>query len=516
MATRNVTTITSVPPEVILDILSHLKKKRDWFALARTCRHASVVIVPELDKFNSDEGLDYAFWYSCVASNFAILEPYIARDRAVVNRHFTRDFTNKRMKFPCGKGMTPLAVAILSGRDLVVQLLLRNGADPNLPDRAPMSPNSVIWYPINWAVASKHESSIAIIKMLKDYSANINQEPGSWSPTEGIDESPVEWHRGMKCAPIFRLLLLEKPHRSSSLRKQQTSCEMYNKDFKTIQDIRLRQLRALLECGANTSLREEEGGSTPVDYLLQSVMFYQPCFYFSDKLMLSHEEEEQARLVNNIVISFLETLREFGVDTTTQLDSFGYTLLHVVCTLTDRHKPLIHWFLRNGADINRSAINGDTPLMEYCHSRMRSVDMFKEFLSYRPRVNHRNTQCQTALHFLCANSSVPAQVQEKAVRMMLDAGANPTAETKQGVTPAYEFAMQKMHDARASAEVIPDLEEVEKFVAENLFKDDDEGVWKMLKDAEEEWKEHEIKKKGRQIRVPTEKRTVRLPNGENQ
>ncbi|TGJ84143.1 hypothetical protein E0Z10_g4625 [Xylaria hypoxylon] len=446
MAMHEPTSLSVLPAELILDILGSLDMKRDWFSLARTCRRVSNVVVAELGKYNANEGNNYAFWYACVANKPTILLRHISLDVTVVNRHFTCNFMNPRIKFAFGQFMSPLAVAIRAGRGGIVRLLLANGADANLPDREPASKQCVLCYPINWAVDSKHDSSVAIIKMLKDHSADLNQVPKDWGKRR--DEYP----KRMKCAPIFRLLMLDKPPRRPHS-SQPTSCEMYDNDFKKIQDLRLLQLIALLEGGADPNKRWDWDFVTPVFFLLASLAAYTPSFYFPNRLMLSHEEAAQASMVNDIVASFLDTLRDFGAHVHGLGNTYFYneeearaisaaypeTPLHAVCRLKDRHKPLIYWFLRNGTHIDVLGKASNTALMAYCGSNFKDTDQFQKFLRRRPVINHRDILGRTALHDLCANRLLQPQVKEKAVRMMLDAGADPTAVSDEKRDPTEEL-----------------------------------------------------------------------------
>ncbi|RWA09880.1 hypothetical protein EKO27_g5221 [Xylaria grammica] len=489
--TRRPANLSHLPPELILMILNALKRRRDWYFLARTCRYIAHIVVPELDKSNTREHYNYALWYACVVNNPTILLRQISLDATVVNRHFVRNFVHRRVKYAYGQSMSPLSVAIVAARSDMVELLLANGADANLAGLVPISADSaagnhMLWYPIHWAVASKHKNSVAIIKILGDHSANLNRVPEECSETKHRHYPQV-----MKCAPIFRLLMLDKPRCTPEYSEQVTSCEMYNEHFEKLQRLRLRQLKALLEGGANPN--KPHGGEflTPVFFLLTRLAAYTPNFYFSNRLMLSHEEEAQASMVNDIVASLLDTLRDFGANihglgNTYTLNQFGMphrttaaaleTPLHAVCRLNDRHKPLIDWFLRNGTDINVLGDADTTALMAYCDSNFKDTDQFQAFLKRRPVLNHKDKDGRTALHYLCANRVLQPQVMEKAVCMMLDAGADPTALSKANHAPWREMEIP-VKKSGGSAEVC------------NAH----DTTLKMLRSAAKAWKKREKK-----------------------
>ncbi|KAI1164655.1 hypothetical protein F5B18DRAFT_242700 [Nemania serpens] len=451
MAIHEPATLAALPPELVLAILGLMKRKKDWLALARTCRRVSNIVVSELDKYNATKGKHYALWYACVASKPDILLRHISHDATLVDRYFTRSFRHKSTNSCFGLDMTPLVVAITAGRADIVRRLLANGADANRPDHRPVLGNVVLWYPINWAVTSTHDGSVSVIEMLKAHSADMNQAPKDF--LEGVPECP----RGMRCAPIFRLLLLEKPRPWPSRHGRPTSCETFNDDLRRLQDLRRRQLLALLQGGVDPNKRYDSDLVTPIFFLLTCLSTYTPSFYFEDRLMLSQEGDAQANLVNDIVTSFLDVLRDFGADISALGHIYFYrepvarrisaaypeTPLHATCRLNDRHRPVLNWFLRNGVPINSLGAAQSTPLMAYCGSRFTDVGQFQAFLDGGAEVNHQDILGRTALHDLCANIALQSQVKEKAVRMMLDMGADPTLLSHEGRVPAEEIDWKK-------------------------------------------------------------------------
>ncbi|KAI0809993.1 hypothetical protein GGR55DRAFT_148483 [Xylaria sp. FL0064] len=449
--------LSMLPPEILLDILGELPSKRDWLALAKTCRRVSGVAAAELRKYSLGEGRDCAFWHACVTGKTDMVQRHIAHDATVVNQQLRPSYNGRgRIGSQLDWLVTPLAVAIIAGRDEIVQQLLDNGADANLPDETiTLSEYRVPRYPLLWAVISKHKRSVAIIKMLTDHSADVNWLPDSWD--RKIASLGHNCPRYELCVVIFQVLQLEQPSRSSMRSTRRlTSCEQYNRDFKKIQTLRLRQLKALLQAGANPNTPHHWEAMTPIFFLLDSVASYEPSFYFSDSLIVSDEEEAQAAMLNDIAISFLDVLRDYGADVRRLGNTFFYrskmgrmfslayreTPLHAACRLKDRHKPLIYWFLRNGAHIDDLSGDGNTPLMVYCGSRFQSVDQFQEFLSCGPEVNRQDKDGRTALHHLCANRWLQPLVMENAVRMMLGAGADPTAISDQARVPAREIDLR--------------------------------------------------------------------------
>ncbi|KAI1314113.1 hypothetical protein F5Y03DRAFT_3790 [Xylaria venustula] len=435
MTIQEPASLPRLPPEITLHILRYLRWKRDWSALARTCRRVSNVVSAELEKCCMGEYRDFSLWHACVADNHGLLLRHLSHDATIVNHTFTVYPTIFRDS-PFGLGMSPLSAAVLVGRDDTVRLLLENNANPNLPDSEPGLYSNSLPYPINWAVRSKHKSSVAIISTLKQYSADMNQVPKDRGDGNFLDGYH---HRSLKYAPIFEVLRLDMPVGNAYLKTATTNCKQFNHDFKKIQTLRLRQLKTLLLCGANPNAI---GNSmTPIFFLLDRIAQYIPTFYFSNDLITSDEADEQASLVNDVALSLFDILLAHGAD----IHAFGITNfykqqmgsrishtyvespLHAACRLKDRHRLLIDWFLFHNVDINIPTADGVTPLMVYCSSPFEDLERLRRFLDCGPLINLKDVLGLTALHYLCTNSFLKIGVKERAVRLMLNSGADPTA-----------------------------------------------------------------------------------------
>ncbi|KAJ8114840.1 hypothetical protein ONZ43_g4807 [Nemania bipapillata] len=355
--------LASLPNELLLEVLKWLDK-RDWLTLARTCRRLANFSAPELDRYTLRRGDDYgyALWYACAVGKPDVLLRQIFLDSAVIHGHFQHNFTHKTLTRAIGKNMTPLAVAIASGNHTIARLLLAHGADPDGPDSRPVLCNLVLYHPIHWAVTSPLESSIPIIQALRACSVDMNQ-----LPTDTTHGTSAE-AKSMLFAPIFRALTLEKP----------LSCRIY---------VAASSL-ALLACGADPDVRYSGDGETPIFFLLGNLAHYTPSFYFSDRLILSHEAKAQADLINDIVASFLDTLHRFGANLN--------LLSNIHC---------FWWFLNQG-----------------------------------PMINSQDIEGRTALHELCDNEHLGPQVKEKTVAMLLKRGADPTLLDVEGHAPGYTIS----------------------------------------------------------------------------
>ncbi|KAI1361721.1 hypothetical protein F5Y08DRAFT_313882 [Xylaria arbuscula] len=488
-STREPTGLAVAPTEIILNILGHTKKKRDWLALGRTCRRISLIVVAELDKYNSLDGYGYALQHAISKNNTPELRRQIANDPAAVNHRITRRFWiegRPYMKDGYPVITSPLAIAVCAGNSVIVGLLLRLGADPNLshpPSLEGLYSHTLeqALYPINEAVECMAHDSVAIIQMLGNHSADMNQHPYALKRSLNYNE-PLTF---LTAAPIFRVLQLEQPSRPRDIGKTRpNSCETYNDDFKKIQDLRLRQLHALLQGGASPNLPYRGGPMTPIFYLLTNLASFKPAFYFPDKLMVRQEAEAQAVLVNGMVIKFLDALLGSGADIRAMGSVFSEfpiifreTPLHVVCGLREEHRTLMHWFLSNGASIHDLDEAGNTPLISYCSSRIQNTRNFSNFLNYPHDINHRNSKGQSAFHALCANTWLTPQVKEKLIQMMLDAGADPTPKGPKGRTPAQEI-LHIIRNLQPQRNV-----DFSRMCVMTPYRD----VLEMVQDAEEKW-----------------------------
>ncbi|KAI2638432.1 ankyrin repeat-containing domain protein [Xylaria nigripes] len=447
--------LITMPTEIILIILGNLEKKKDWAALAGTCRGISSIVGAELDKFNLEDTSSYALWYACAKNNQAVLTRIIANEPNLVNSYFTTSFFHEELDQYLGRNMTPLCVAILAGHKELVESLLEKGANANKPDRKPIQYNQTCRYPIHWAASSKHPSSAAIIDLLAAYSTDMNQMP----QLPRVEEPNFEYQKGTDCAPIFQVLLLDKPIQHSSRRHIPTCATTFDDDLRKLQAVRLTQLRALISHGANVNLPYSWDAVTPIFFLLYNLDKYMPSFYYSDYLASGSDKDVQIALINDIVTAFLDVLYAAGADINAlgneYFEYFGNrrarsvaamfpeTPLHAACRLQDCYKPVIFWFLDHGANVNALSKPLVTPLMSYCYGDFADLLLFCRFIrsgaASEEVINRQDALGWTALHHACANMYISTVVKAKTVKILLLYGANPTIVCNKGKRPAAEI-----------------------------------------------------------------------------
>jgi len=472
--------VDTLPTELLLNILGNLRRKRDWLALGRTCRRLSSVAIPELDKYNAGEGNNFALWYACRRNSVHVFNHLVGLDSQTqnwINRHFTVSFYCRSRGAWLGKGMTPLNVAILGDKGEIMAVLLAFGADPNIPDNVALLTRPARWYPINYAVARATMESVVILRFLLKAGANPNQEPIVSTPVIMQSERQPTISRdgveslGFQCAPIFRVLdVQEAVIRQSFRARQGTESDTYDSHLEAALDMRNRQLEILLEAGADPTLRHKLCQSQPLFYLLSRLDRYMPTFFYSPNAQTIDDINNQCRKVNKKVMSFLSTLRNY-VDINELdmpiysmprcrerrhgIDLIPVTPLHFACELPDRHKPIVHWFLRNGASIDAPDRDGKTPLMAYCTSKFANTDQFMDFVRAGANVHARSNDGTTALHALCRNRMITGATKELAVIFLLCLGADPRMENDAGQRPVHMLEGD-VYSARETIQLLSD------------------------------------------------------------
>ncbi|KAI1823220.1 ankyrin repeat-containing domain protein [Xylaria intraflava] len=444
--------IATMPAEILLEIFSNLKKKRDWITLATTCRSISRVAVAELDKYNTKQCNNYALWYACVKGNFAILDRLITPNPKAINYYFTKSFEEPELMLTFGKNMTPLSVAILAGRHDVVAWLLKHGADANLCDKKPVTTEfGVCLYPINWAAASTHISSVSIIAYLAAHGADLNRKPHIFRKLgEGL-----EYPKGICCAPIFQVLLLDHPCPLAD-RSKPKNPETYNSDLKALQALRLAQLRVLLAGGADINARYSFDAITPMFFLLDGLMYFKPVLHSESWYSMASDKKAQAALITDIAMSFFDVLRAKGANVrelghpyfngnmAARQVAFDFPelALHYACRLPDVHKPTIFWFLDHGIGANALSMSQATPLMGYCHSEFEDMQMLTKFIcrgaGAKEMINRQDVTGRTPLHELAANPNLTPWVKRQTMKILFACGAKPDIRSRDDYTPIDE------------------------------------------------------------------------------
>ncbi|KAI5923979.1 ankyrin repeat-containing domain protein [Camillea tinctor] len=350
----------------------------------------------------------------------------------------------------------------------IVQTLLRNGADPNIPDEVPLELHGKSWFPINWATVIANDYHWAkVVKMLTQAGANINQSPVISSNQQQHQPQSIEdsissvlkitkkskdsFGYGIRqyrdFAPIFQVLNFAGPKPSRQQCKRPTTAPEYNDDFTRILYPRVQRLKHLLDLGAIPDLRQPGIYQTPMFYVLIKLLAFEPEFYYPTYMASSEEKHEQFVIASKATVAIMRLLKGAGADPKEQCPyqnqgtTEAFSPLHLACMIhskRDGGRLVIDWLMRNGADIDATTTTGRTPLALLCHMPPDNLDCIKYFVQMGADVNHQDVKGATPLHLAWTRQGI-WDPQKDVVKLLLNLGANPSIRNKAGQTPLFYY-----------------------------------------------------------------------------
>ncbi|KAI0150095.1 ankyrin [Hypoxylon sp. NC0597] len=395
-------TLHGLAPELILEIGSYLPQ-RDRAHLGQTCGRFYDIMTTSMHK--EDARQDYhALWWACFRNCHSLLKKLLDSKPHLVNYRFQTVHTVNQggISTPqVSRDLTPLIVTMLHGSYHVLLVLLRFGADVNLPDTKPHSSvdrrfygHLMRWYPINWAFLLIHDRDLEhTLTLFIEKGANINQSPGRTLPAGS----------------------------NTIIRNTQA--------YPTAAAGRL---------GADLKAIDPLTGHTPIFALALHLKNFHPWPTFYDPTTLRHDID--FLYDDHLIPHVREVLRNvigLGVDFTTQCweDDVSQSPLHLLCTNSNRYEELINILLEAGADINTTDSIGQTPIFRFMHSPPADVKILQRFIRNRAKINYRDTNLDTPLHVLCQVYSTCQTRLQQTIKAMLSRGANPTLRNTSGLTP---------------------------------------------------------------------------------
>ncbi|XP_031786360.1 poly [ADP-ribose] polymerase tankyrase-2-like [Nasonia vitripennis] len=201
---------------------------------------------------------------------------------------------------------------------------------------------------------------------------------------------------------------------------------------------RVRMTEMLLEKGAKVNI-EDDCGVTP---LLEAAN--KDNVNRQLPLLISHGADVFAKdsLDHNVLHFLAENTFEQTVDLARVLIEKGVSLddrdneiqsqpIHLA--VIQENKKLVELFLDHGADVNSLRKDGEFPL--YLAVRWISQSLLKPLLERGASIDQRTTLGRTALHAACRYKKYANQLQEEAIELLVNAGADVLVEDCDGNTP---------------------------------------------------------------------------------
>ena len=112
----------------------------------------------------------------------------------------------------------------------------------------------------------------------------------------------------------------------------------------------------------------------------------------------------------------------------------GFTPLHLASG--KGHIEIVEFLLNHGADIELEIFNGETPLMLAAqHARHRRYETIKTLLEHGAKVNHKDEDGRTALHYAAMYSG------KEVMNLLISYGADVNAKEEYQITPLHRAAM---------------------------------------------------------------------------
>ncbi|CAB0039932.1 unnamed protein product [Trichogramma brassicae] len=337
-------------------------------------------------------------------------------------------------------GDSPLHHAIKYKHEEVVALLLRNGADPNLPNKDGMTPLHTI---CNWY--DNDNSYMRIAKMFFKTCNDINQ-PVQVDARDKWGNTPLHlaWHRYKGSKVIAEILLRNGANPNLANAEGLTSLNMILQNFFDVDDLveeffeicndvqqtimvdardkwgrtplrmalssgRKKVAEALLRIGADPNITDEYG-TTALHFICRQGDDYDD---LGEILFKISDEKHQLLQVN-------------------AQDNCGSTPLHLA--FSRKRKNLMELLLRHDANPNLTDYRGYTPLNIICSS-YQDIDDFVEIffnicndIGQRVQVDIENNFGLTALYYALFHG------QRNLAHLLMKNGANPNSVNTYGST----------------------------------------------------------------------------------
>ncbi|KAI1448863.1 ankyrin repeat-containing domain protein [Annulohypoxylon stygium] len=430
--------IATIPPEMLQHIASYLPQQ-SRSRLGQTCRGFSILMRDCI--FEDDKHDDFhILWWACAKNEPGVIDDWLTRDPTLVHYRFKQSHESNQVVHRVSRDVTPLVVAMLSGKLESFINLLQWGADVNLRDEYPCptdsDPNTMRlighrrqWMPLNYAVSwlSPGPNFHVVISLLAKFGANLNQAPLMmlW---DTVDQ---------ESSPGDDMVLFDQ----LSLRIQSSELGYATlDDLKNIYRRKKDCVVTLLLCGADAKAVDPYTHHT-TPYRIASLMVnYQP-----PKKPKTRTFEKA--MIDHVIIPYCEFLLKMMVNAGASLTQPGWdyghgfrTPLHALCIKADRFEHTIFWMLEHGVDINIRDSYGRTPIYDMVSIAPWDLSVLTRFIRQGANLHHRDNLMRTPLHSACFDGNRNSQEKQRLlIKILLQHGADPTSRDLDDKTPLDLF-----------------------------------------------------------------------------
>ncbi|KAK1705025.1 hypothetical protein CaCOL14_012346 [Colletotrichum acutatum] len=191
----------------------------------------------------------------------------------------------------------------------------------------------------------------------------------------------------------------------------------------------LRVAKVLLDAGADTSIRNENGSTPLIEVALQGVLSVAELLLENGADISAANDEGFTSLASACIrehVPVVKLLLEKGANTSVA-DKDGWTPLSSAALYG--HQEIVRLLLENGSDVSDSSNGSWTPLTAACSQG--HLEVVKLLLEKGADIAHPYRDMRSPLHWASVRGF------NKVAEMLLEKGADITATTDQGWTPLH-------------------------------------------------------------------------------
>ncbi|CAG8905346.1 unnamed protein product [Penicillium nalgiovense] len=442
--------LSSLPPELTLLISSHLNSPKDLSSFLRTSQKFYYLLTNELYQNNvRSDGGSALLWYA-------------SRGDEVGVRNMLRAGANVNLRSPDRAQSTALLEAVSTKRTSVVQILLENGALPDMADARSRRP---------LVLATKGRSDVAITKLLLEHGAVANSVvldkhapllEAARSNQEskvvlllkhGADTHILDSRTGMTLVHIaasknatpgiINILIGSGIQVESQDNMGRTPLQVAADHSCT------RAVRLLLNLGANPNFKNNNQywkGWSALFYAATNPSIPRNGRKSIIRTLFLHGAEIEARnhaqktpllhAISQSAIKQAQALVECGASIMAR-DANGETALHLAASSSSWCSSLLGWLVETGADVNWvGGKHSETPIFNAIRKfyARQGMECIQTLLSLGADVQFRNMDGLTPLSLAVRMGSI------ESTKILLEHGSCVNSRDKNGKSPLHYAA----------------------------------------------------------------------------